>query len=78
MKNFHKMVTPPYCICEILIQIFTVNELVQGVFFNWYPPENSKCQLVSKFRHLELFDGVYYVIWHLELLGGTSEKNHPV
>ena len=29
MKNFHKMVTPPpCCICEILIQIFTVNELV--------------------------------------------------
>ena len=23
MKNFHKMVTPPpYCICEILIQIY--------------------------------------------------------
>ena len=22
MKNFHEMVTVPYCICEILIQIF--------------------------------------------------------
>ena len=32
MENFHKMVTPlpppPYCICEILNQIFTVNELI--------------------------------------------------
>ena len=29
MKTFHKMVTPPlYCICEILIQIFAVNELI--------------------------------------------------
>ena len=24
---------------------FTLN--VQGVFFNWYPPKNSKCQPVS-------------------------------
>ena len=28
---------------------------LQGVFFNWSPPESSKCQPVSNFRHLELF-----------------------
>jgi len=28
---------------------------LQGVFFNWYPPKSSKCQLVSKSWHLELF-----------------------
>ena len=28
---------------------------IQGVFFNWCPPKNSKCQPVSKFWHLELF-----------------------
>ena len=34
MKNFHKMVTPPpYCICEILFQIFTVNE--RKVICDW-------------------------------------------
>ena len=33
-----------------------------------------KCQPVSKFWHLELFDGIYYVIWHLELLGGHQFK----
>ena len=32
MKNFHKMgPPPPNCICEILIQIFTVNELVYDI-----------------------------------------------
>ena len=29
--------------------------IIQGVFSHWYPPKNSKCQLVSKFWHLELF-----------------------
>ena len=28
---------------------------LQGDFFHWYPPKNSKCQSVSKFWHLELF-----------------------
>ena len=31
MKNFHKMVTPPSCICEILIQIFS--PIFKGEFF---------------------------------------------
>ena len=31
-------------------------------------PKNSMCQLVRKFWHF--FDGIYYIIWHLE----TSEK----
>ena len=31
MKNFHKMVTPPSCICEILIQIFS--PIFKGNFF---------------------------------------------
>ena len=30
-------------------------DIVQGDFFHWYPPKNSKCQPVSKFWHLELF-----------------------
>ena len=42
---------------------------VQGVFL--------LCQTFRKFWHLELFDGVYYVIWQLQLVifwGRTSKK----
>ena len=35
--------------------------VVQGVFY-WFRPKSSKCQSVSEFWHLELFDGIYYVI----------------
>ena len=36
------------------------------------------CQSVSKFWHLELFDGIYYVIGHLELFGlNHLRKNDP-
>ena len=35
---------------------------IYRVFFNWCPPKNSMCQLVSKFWHF--FDGIYYRIWH--------------
>ena len=48
---------------------------LQGGFFHWYPPKNSKCQPVSKFWHF--FDGIYYVIWHLELWGGYQWKKPP-
>ena len=44
-------------------------------FCNWCPPKNSKCQPVSKFWHF--LDGIYYVIWHLELLGGHQFKKTP-
>ena len=40
-------------------------------------PKNSKCQLVSKFWHLELFHGVYCVIWHFELFWGDHLKKAP-
>ena len=50
---------------------------VQGEFFDWSRLKSFKCQLVSKFWHLELFDGIYYVIWHLELFGRDQWKNSP-
>ena len=38
---------------------------VQGGFFYWSALKMTKCQTFRKFWHLELFDGIYYVIWHL-------------
>ena len=54
-----------------------LKQKIQGDFFNWDPPKNHKFFSVSKFWHLELFDGIYYVIWHLELLGGSQLKKSP-
>ena len=50
---------------------------LQGVSFNWSLPKSSKCQSVSKFWHLELFDVIYYVIWYLELFGRNQLKKTP-
>ena len=37
----------------------------------------TKCQTLKKFRHIELFDGIYYVIWHF-FKGRPVKKKHPV
>ena len=51
---------------------------IQGVSFNWSLPKSSKCQSVSKFWHLELFDVIYYVIWYLELFGRDQLKKNTL
>ena len=47
--------------------------ILQGGFFYCSAQKTIKCQTLRKFWHLKLFDGIYYVIWHI-FLGGTVKR----
>ena len=50
---------------------------IYKVFFQLVPPKNHKFFSVSKFWQ-NFFDGIYYVIWRLELLGGHQLKKNTL
>ena len=48
---------------------------IQGGFFNWPPLKVPAGKQILTLR--TFFDGICYVIWHLELLGGGQLKKPP-
>ena len=60
---------------SLLAQLLTQTTFYYVIFLTGTPLKITSFVSVSKFWHV--FDGIYYVIWHLELLEGSQLKKSP-
>ena len=89
--KLHKVPDGKLLVAECRLSLFQSNSILNigrhilfrslhpstGWFFDWSALKITKVQTLSKFWHLELFDGIYYVIWHLVIFRGGPVGKPP-